>query len=341
MITIRLPPNYGSVSKLSGNRRKPYIVRVTDGYYENGRAKQKIIGYAENRRAGLKLLAEYHRNPAAVTSAMTFEDLYEALVKSKEGTVKVNSLRAYRAAFNDAKVLHKKKVTEIKTHHLQAIIDAKDASKATKNAMRVTYSMMFDIALQNDLVDKNYAKFLKTGKTVKSKKLTFSEDEIDLLWRHSGEKHVDATLILIYTGMRITEFLELKTENIHLDEQYMIGGIKSDAGTDRTIALADRIMPLMRRYYNPSAKTLFPNRDGNVMSYFSFHRKWKPKMEELGLGTHTLHECRHTAVSRMYKAGVQMGTIQKQVGHSGDSVTEEVYLHVDVQQLLDAVNSVR
>ena len=65
---MRLPNGYGSVKKLSGNRRNPWIVTKTDGWEINpdtGRTKQKkiIIGYYPSRQAGLQALAEYNANP--------------------------------------------------------------------------------------------------------------------------------------------------------------------------------------------------------------------------------------------------------------------------------------
>ena len=53
---MRMPNGYGSVYKLSGKRRRPYIVRKTVGWDENGRQIYAIIGYTATRDEGLKLL---------------------------------------------------------------------------------------------------------------------------------------------------------------------------------------------------------------------------------------------------------------------------------------------
>ena len=34
---MKLPNNYGSVYKLSGNRRRPYIAKITIGYNNKGK----------------------------------------------------------------------------------------------------------------------------------------------------------------------------------------------------------------------------------------------------------------------------------------------------------------
>lgn len=71
---MRLPNGYGSVVKMSGKRRKPYMVRKTIGWHldeTKGRQIQdfQIIGYAETRAEGLRMLAEYNQNPYDVNVA--------------------------------------------------------------------------------------------------------------------------------------------------------------------------------------------------------------------------------------------------------------------------------
>ena len=63
---MRLPNGFGTVYKLSGNRRNPYIVRKTVGWEldtVNGKAIQKYItiGFAPTKEKGLEMLREYNK----------------------------------------------------------------------------------------------------------------------------------------------------------------------------------------------------------------------------------------------------------------------------------------
>ena len=58
----RNPNGYGCVTKLSGNRSRPWCVKVTI-YDEEGHAKQVPVGYAETEEKGNILLAQYNNNP--------------------------------------------------------------------------------------------------------------------------------------------------------------------------------------------------------------------------------------------------------------------------------------
>ena len=65
---MKLPNGYGSVKKLSGKRRKPWIVEKTVGWdadLQTGKIKQKriIIGYFPTKKEGLEALASFNANP--------------------------------------------------------------------------------------------------------------------------------------------------------------------------------------------------------------------------------------------------------------------------------------
>ena len=65
---MKLPNGFGTVYKLSGKRRKPYIVKKTVGWhYDKEKDKQVqdyiTIGYATTRAEGLQMLADYNNNP--------------------------------------------------------------------------------------------------------------------------------------------------------------------------------------------------------------------------------------------------------------------------------------
>ena len=54
---------------------------------------------------------------------------------------------------------------------------------------------------------------------------------------------------------------------------------------------------------------------------------------------HRPHDTRHTCISLLAAAKVYQTTIKKIVGHSGtQTLTERVYTHLDIQELLDAIN---
>ena len=98
---MKLPNGYGSVVKLSGKRRKPWMVRKTTGYRIDPVKEKKvneyiIIGYAATKTEGLQMLADYNRNPYNTKAAkMTFDEVYEEWSKKKFPTVSESKYRNY------------------------------------------------------------------------------------------------------------------------------------------------------------------------------------------------------------------------------------------------------
>ena len=73
---MKMANGVGSVYKLSGNRRNPYIVRKTTGWdinTETGKRKQLYVTivYAPTRAKGLEMLMDYNKNPYDVEASNT------------------------------------------------------------------------------------------------------------------------------------------------------------------------------------------------------------------------------------------------------------------------------
>lgn len=74
--------------------------------------------------------------------------------------------------------------------------------------------------------------------------------------------------------------------------------------------------------------------DTTAASYF------KPLMEQLNINR-TPHCCRHTCISMLAEAGINQTIIKKIVEHSGAmTLTEKVYTHFDIKELVDAINQI-
>jgi len=79
---MKLPNNYGSVTKLKGNRRRPWVARVSTGTVVNyathkAYPKQTALGYYETRKDAMQALAEYNANPFNVDQHnMTISELW-------------------------------------------------------------------------------------------------------------------------------------------------------------------------------------------------------------------------------------------------------------------------
>lgn len=75
---------YGTVVKLSGNRRRPWTVRKSFGLNSKGQPIIKTIGYTVTKEEGMIMLAKYNSQPYDLdTAKITFSELYSQWATQK------------------------------------------------------------------------------------------------------------------------------------------------------------------------------------------------------------------------------------------------------------------
>lgn len=350
---MKLPNGYGSVKKLSGNRRKPYIVKKTVGWeYDPSKDKQVqkqiIIGYTTTRAEGLQMLADYNNNPFDIkASKVTFQQVYNSWSKDKYPTISKSNINGYKASYKACEVIYTKVFKDIRLTDLQLIIDTCGKNYPSLRKLKVLFNQLFDYAMKNDICNKDYSQFIditkhKNKNPNKKDKNKFTTEQIDTLWTLAEDPYYQIILMLIYNGCRISEFLNLKKENINLKKQYFdVIQSKTENGL-RRVPIADKVLPFYKNWYEKSeCEYLLHTPEQKQFLYRNYYDSYfTPLMEQLGYNQ-TPHCTRHTCVSMLTQAHVDQTTIKKIIGHSGAmSLTEKVYTHLDVQTLIDAINKI-
>ncbi len=343
---MRNPNGYGSVFKLSGNRRKPFAVRITQGYTDEGKRIYKYLSYHITRKEAMQALASYNTNPYNIDeSNITFGELYEKWSSRHFKNITKNSIKTYLTAANYCKPIFNTKIKEIRTVHLQNLIDALNKNYGSLKIVKALLNQVFKFAMELDIIQKDYSIYLKIGKHIPiQKKSIFTDREIDILWENLDKfEYIDAILVMIYTGMRIGELLDLKKKNIDLIEQTIIIEIsKTSAGTNRIIPIHPRIKNLIqKRFKYSNSSYLINNRqnNGNISYSHFIGNLFNPIMSELKMN-HTPHDCRHTFATRLNDAGGNATAIKKMIGHESFALTEKVYTHKKVDELRKAIELV-
>lgn len=334
---MKNPNGYGSVFKLGGNRRRPYCARVTVGWTDEGKQQYKNIGYYEERSDALIALAQYNNDPYDLdNNNITFAEIYEKWSEEKFPKISQSNIRGYRTSFNKCSRLHDMKFKSIRKTHMQRIINENEhLSFQVRSKIKTLFIQLYKFAIENDIVEKNYAQFVEAGEmTTKLKRMPFSDDEIQQLWDNLDKPYVDSILIMVYTGMRVGELLQIKTADIDLEKRIMIGGIKTKASKNRTIPIHEKIVPLI----DMAHEYLIASPTGKKMSYNNYiQRQFTPLMEFLKM-THLPHDCRHTTATMLDNAKVDRILIKLILGHTSNDITERVYTHKTSEQLVEAIN---
>lgn len=333
---MKNPNGYGSVVFLGKGRRKPYAIRITsyiDFILTDNKPKAvqkfKYLGYYKTRKEAVMALAEYNTNPYDIANAdMTFSEIFDNWFNNRfsDGN-KTSAYISYKAAFKKCSSIHKMKIKDIKTYHIQEIVN-KCTSKSSCNNIIVICNFVFNWAIKNDIVQKNYAEFVEIPKFAESQKhKKFTTDEINTLWDNTHLPMVKLALMLIYSGLRISEYINLTSDDIDIDKRCLdIKRSKTSAGI-RIVPIADKTLQFWEEWQPIS------------ISRSALEKQWKRELSSINLNN-LFHDSRHTCVSMLTMAGVQQEIVKKLVGHSANNVTEKVYLHLELPTLLEAINKI-
>lgn len=337
---MRLPNGYGSVTKLSGKRRKPYMVRKTIGWDDNGKQLFKQIGYYATKKEALQALADYNTNPFNIDLAtITFAEVFEKWSSKKYNDISRSAINGYNAAFETSKELHNMRFVDIKTMHLQNVISNSGKGYATLRKIKNLFNQLFKYAMENDIVSKDYSAYVDIGKKTETiNRKPFTEKEIKRLFDvENSIPYVDTILIMIFTGLRIGELLILKPSDIDLDNETIKGGIKTEAGKNRIIPINHKILPFIKKRLAENNEYLIVNDQGRQMKYDNYYKeKFIPIMEQLNMD-HKPHDCRHTFATLMSNSNANKTAIKKIIGHSSYATTEKIYTHKDIEELRKAI----
>lgn len=294
------------------------------------------------------MLADYNKNPFNISaSKITFQELFEKWSKCKFPTISQSNINGYNASYSLCGTLYNQAFKDIKLANLQYVVDNCGKNYPTLRKLKVLFGQMYEYAMKNDICNKDYSEFVdivkyKDRNPNKRDRNKFTKEDIDRLWEQKDDKYYQIVLMLIYTGVRISELLELKKENVFLNEQYFdVLSSKTENGI-RKVPIADKILPFFKAWYNDTdSKYLLHTENGEPFKYRNYYDSYfSPLMENLGL-EQTPHCCRHTCISMLAEAKVDQTTIKKIVGHSGAmTLTEKVYTHLDVKELIDAINKI-
>lgn len=339
---MKLPNSYGSVTKLSGKRRRPYTVRITVGWTDEGGQIRKVVGYYRTKAEAITALAEYHQHPYDLdTRGITFAELYQ---KWAADTYKESGVpNCYTAAYNRLSNLHDMPFADIRTRHMQGEIDACELGYSTKKNLKTLCNKLSNYAMEREIIMTNYAT-LCTLPTKQDSRIhqPFTPSELETLWANTDDDGARLALILCYTGLRPTELAKIKTENVHLDERYMMGGMKTAAGKNRAVPIAKKIYPFIEAMYNPDAEYLFMDKkDGKpVATYDRLREHYWEHSPVLRTMNHLPHDGRHTCASMLDDADTPLKITQLILGHRSANVTHRVYTHKTIAQLIKAIDRI-
>lgn len=344
-MAMRRPNSTGTVYKMKHKKlRKPFRAVIVAGWTDEGKSIRKTIGTFATQREAYQALDKYHTNPdvTAPKRVITVEDCFNYVYEEAERKgLSKGRIQVIHSCQKHMKSIMKLDITLLRVIHVQHLFDAFTFTKSYQQLMKSILVKVCNYAIKQEFIVKNYMSDIIINKnaTPTKKANVFSEEDIMTIWKNTSTDISRILLIYIYTGMRLNELLTMEVDNIHLEERYMIGGSKTEAGRDRVIPIAECIAPFIKSFLKQAKKRKSLYLLDGITNGNNYRKQLSNLCESLGLKRRKPHDTRHTFITLCSDYNIPEILVKHIVGHStAKNITQGVYTHKTTQQYVTAVN---
>lgn len=342
---MKLPNGFGSITHLTGNRRRPWAVRKSvDGH-------QKYLAFFHTYSDALSYLADYNKNFAVYAPASTtFADIYQLDMRERRRRIVSITAKNYDTAFAKCTAIANRPLLSITVADLQAVINRlqhTDVGYATQKRVRQVMHNVYKYAVKYQLLPPSgdISRFVDVDiPRRKYKKTPFITRQINRVKAIADDDKnplspwAKCVVMMCYSGPRPSEFLNVKKSDVKLyNRTYKIRHSKTKAGQNRIVPISKKVLAYYGWWMSHPGKTLITTNDGKPLTYSQFRRHFNAVMTAAHCH-HTPHECRHTCATWLDDKGANKIAIKRILGHAIQDVTDGIYTHKNVRQLKKAID---
>jgi len=348
---------------LKSGSKKTYVF-----YYWSPLTKKK--GYVKIGCHG-NITVDFARNAAKKLAAAVASGLDPKKEKEEKLTLEKQSI-LFRDFFEDFKTKHilvaykdkgrnnmgyakshilpyfgQRKLDEITSKDVRSFLDSLAHISTTANRCFALLSMAFKKAEDWEYLPPRSNPCTGVNKYKENKKQRFLSDaELKRLENSLIEQQklqpasyctVNAIFMILYTGCRVSEILNLKWENVHLSDSYIhLPDTKTGEGARPLNQKAIELLSSMKP------------KEGNTYVFYGkvpgqpiveIKRAWGTILKRADIKDFRIHDLRHSFASFALKKGVPLVHVSKLLGHRNIATTMR-YAHLELEQLKESTNIV-
>lgn len=343
-------------------------VSVQDANGKYIQPEKTVYGYSAALQAEQELLIEYGQEQKVSTSRMTFEELFNmyseyhsAEVRASTHETAMKRLRLWVLPYFKNKRLDKLKQQDFTSWKVK--ISNEDLELSTKQNIYKTFSAMMNFAVKAELVPKNGLKAL--GNFKDNTALENPVEEIRYYTTAQFEKFISVVkadcktimdwnyytffCVAFFTGARKGEIHALRWSDVDgnilhirrsITQKLKTGDLETIPKNKSSIRDLQIPAPLMtvlnehKQRQKEAAGDLFNESyricgDGETpLRDTSIDKRNRKYAEAAGLPRITIHEYRHSHVSVLVNAGINIMEISRRLGHANVEETWNRYAHL-------------
>ena len=227
-----------------------------------------------------------------------------------------------------------------------------EAGTSTRTQARILSGVhsFYKFLLYNHYIDADPSELLQMPKMDRRIPVVLSVEEIDAmihaidLSQPEGQRNRAIIEMLYGSGLRVSELVNLKLSNMYLKDDYML--IEGKGSKQRLVPISAEAKKQFDLWMQDRNKLTiepgqedfaFLNRRGHQLTRAMIFTILRRLCEKAGIQkTISPHTLRHSFATHLLQNGADLRIIQQLLGHE-DITTTEIYTHVSVQDLRDAV----
>ena len=347
MVIIRSPNGYGSVYKLKGKRRAPWVARVQIGTKigDNGK-KQPVynyLGYFPTQREAKECLADYNALKTPHGRRVSLETVWNEYRDANVDKWPDNTRRAKMQSWAVLEPFADIDINRINVTMFEDLFKSSGFNKPKLSQAKSLVNLLYDFAVKKQYTTPDYARFIRyieieAGNPKKLPHKRIPRETIAELWERSDDLAVQCVLFLIYTGVRISEFVSIKPDDVLREEKvFIVRESKTEAGRNRRVPIADKILPFVDAWLSLGYKNLAPY--PNIWRQSAPNETLRQRFRKAAPGF-TPHDARYTCVSELTEAGAPQAVIRSIVGHKDAGNMTERYTQISDDLKLEWINKI-
>lgn len=234
-------------------------------------------------------------------------------------------------------------------------------SQTVLSKIRICLKGMYCAAFDEELINSNPTANLKVKSYLpKMKKSTYSAQEATALFNYAAtHKYGLGICILLETGLRCSEMLGLKWEDVDITNKWLfvsrasvdvegkafVSTPKSES-SQRVIPLSQKLVALLhvaRMQASACSDYIVPAPSGGTYTPANYTKNrynvfFRDCERDIGLHRLSPHELRHTCGTLLYQSSGDIYAVSKYLGHSNVNITSKFYIHASPEILRRRLN---
>lgn len=238
------------------------------------------------------------------------------------------------------------KMRDVKPAHIRMVMQrCGDLGHGAQSHVLGLLRDVFSLAADEDMLmlKSPVPSTLKAGGARSKETEPLTPEQEDEILRKSMNTTLEYMVrLFLGTGLRRGELTGLMWNDIEWDKRilrirrhvvtdtrgtpHLEDGAKTEAGV-RDVPLTDDLIAMLREMQSKSNSVyLFTTKRGTIYSASALTNVWKTLNKHLSFNCHP-HQLRHTYVTKLFEAGMDIKEIQYLVGHKNSSMTLRIYTH--------------